>query len=205
MERDELMERTVLFVDDQREILQLLERMLNNEPYNSLFATSAFEALKILEERTVDVLVTDIIMPEIGGLELIMRVKEKYPQIVRVILSGYAQIPSILSAINTGDIYRFITKPWKVTDEAKKIIRDALDYSEFQKHKSCREDSGVTSFDINELRKLLDSCGLPYVLLSESSEVILSSSDLEGEALGQFLSENHRSIISVNGESRLLF
>lgn len=123
----------VLFVDDQKDILILIERILKNEDYTKFFANGPKEALDILEKESIDVIVTDMLMPDIGGLQFLEILKLKYPSIVRVVLSGYAQVPFIVEAINRGDIFRYITKPWKVTDNGKMIIRDAIQYSDYIK------------------------------------------------------------------------
>jgi len=123
-------QRTVLFVDDEEPILRSLKRGLIDEPYNCLFANSGKEALKMIDENQVHVLVTDMRMPEMGGLELLKIVKEKHPQIVRVVLSGYTQIGTLLTAINQGEIFKYITKPWKLEDDFKPSIMAALEYYE---------------------------------------------------------------------------
>ena len=99
-----------------------------DEPYKTLFATSGKEALEILGQQEVHVIVTDMRMPEMGGLELLKIVKKDYPQIVRLVLSGYTQITTLLTAINQGEIYRFITKPWKLEEEFKTTVRQAIEY-----------------------------------------------------------------------------
>ncbi len=120
--------RTVLFVDDEEKILRSLKRGLLDEPYNALFANSGEEALEVLKNNEVHVLVTDMRMPEMSGLELLRIVKEEYPHIVRMVLSGYTQITTLLTAINQGEIYKFITKPWKLEEEFKPAIRQAIEY-----------------------------------------------------------------------------
>ncbi len=122
--------RTVLFVDDEEPILRSLKRGLMDEPYSCLFASSGKEALKVIEQNEVHVLVTDMRMPEMGGLELLKIVKEKHPQIVRVVLSGYTQIGTLLTAINQGEIFKYITKPWKLEDEFKPSIMAAIEFYE---------------------------------------------------------------------------
>ena len=124
--------RTVLFVDDEEKLLRSLKRGLMDEPYNSLFANSGKEALEILDNNDVHVLVTDMRMPEMGGLELLQRVKEDYPHIIRMVLSGYTQITTLLTAINEGEVYKFITKPWKLEEEFKPAIRQAVEYYDLQ-------------------------------------------------------------------------
>jgi two-component system response regulator HupR/HoxA len=124
--------RTVLFVDDEVRVLGCLRGGLLGEPYKTLFASSAKEALEILEKNEVQVIVTDMRMPEMGGLELLRTVKEKYPHIVRMVLSGYTQVTTILTAINQGEIFRFITKPWDFDKEFKPAILEAIEYYDSQ-------------------------------------------------------------------------
>jgi two-component system response regulator HupR/HoxA len=124
--------RTVLFVDDEERLLASLRRGLLDEPYNALFAGSGKEALKILEQQEVHVLVTDMRMPEMGGLELLREVKQKYPHVVRMVLSGYTQVTTVLTAVNQGEVFRYITKPWKLEEEFKPTIREAIEYYDFQ-------------------------------------------------------------------------
>lgn len=120
--------RTILFVDDEENVLRSLQRGLMDEPYNLLFADSGKKALKILEENEVHIIVTDMRMPEMGGLELLRIVKDKYPKIVRLVLSGYTQVTTLLTAINQGEIFKFITKPWKLEEEFKSILQQAVEY-----------------------------------------------------------------------------
>ena len=120
--------RTVLFVDDEEKILSSLKRSLLDEPYDTLFANSGKEALEILEQKKVHVLVTDMRMPEMLGIDLLRIVKEKYPNIVRIVLSGFTQITTLLTAVDQGDIYKYITKPWNLEEEFKPTIRQAVEY-----------------------------------------------------------------------------
>ena len=120
--------RTVLFVDDEEKVLSSLRRGLLGEPYESLFASSGKEALEILKRNEVHVIVTDMRMPEMSGLELLRTVKKDYPQIIRMVLSGYTQVSTLLTAINQGEVYKYITKPWKLEEEFKPSIREAVEH-----------------------------------------------------------------------------
>ncbi len=122
--------RTVLFVDDEEKILNSLKRSFRGEPYETIFANSAKETLDLLARKEVHVLVTDMRMPEMGGLELLKIVKDKRPHIIRMVLSGYTDVDTLLESINQGEIYRFITKPWKSDALLKIIIRQAIDFFE---------------------------------------------------------------------------
>ena len=120
--------RTVLFVDDDELMLKSIERTLHNEPYNTLFADSGKEVLEILQREDIHVIVTDMCMPEMGGLELLGAIKNDYPHIIRMVLSGDTGKATLLDAINQGEIFRFIPKPWKSNEEFRTIIRQAIQY-----------------------------------------------------------------------------
>lgn len=124
------MDKKVLFVDDQEEILELIQIKLKNEPYERFFANSVEEAMKILNSENINVVITDILMPGVDGHDFLSILKENFPKVVRVILSGFSQVNSIISAINNEDVYRYITKPWKIDESAKELILDALKYSD---------------------------------------------------------------------------
>lgn len=120
--------KTILFVDDEEKVLKSLKRGLMDEPYDLLFANSGEEALAILEKNDVHIIVTDMRMPEMSGLELLRVVKNKYPRIVRLVLSGYTQVTTLLTAINQGEIFKFITKPWRLEEEFKSVLQQAVEY-----------------------------------------------------------------------------
>ncbi|MDL1956239.1 MAG: response regulator [Candidatus Desulfofervidus auxilii] len=120
------MSATVLFVDDEVRILAAIKRMLRQENYKKIFVSRAIEALEIIEKEPVQVLVTDLRMPEMDGLALIRKVKEKKPEIVCIILTAYSQVPTLLAAINQGDVFRYLTKPWNSEEDFKKVIQEAI-------------------------------------------------------------------------------
>ncbi len=116
----------VLFVDDDEFVLHSLRRALVQEPYPKLYAKSAFEADQQLKENGVCVVVTDIKMPVTDGVTFLADLKEKYPDIIRMVLSGYAQVTQIIQSVNRGEIYRYIAKPWSDNDELIQIINDGI-------------------------------------------------------------------------------
>ena len=120
--------RTILFVDDEERILASLKRGLMDEPYNLLFADSGKKALEILEHNEVHVIITDLHMPDMSGVNLLEDVIEKYPYIIRLVLSGHTDMKTVLETINRGVIFRFIPKPWGCDDELKITIRQAIEY-----------------------------------------------------------------------------
>lgn len=120
----------VLFVDDEENVLNAIKRAAVDEPFTSLFAGSAEEALRIMNMTAISVLVTDMRMPERDGLSLLREVKTRHPETIRIVLSGQAllSLEQVLEAINHGDIFRFITKPWKNEEDLFSAVRQAVDY-----------------------------------------------------------------------------
>ena len=118
-------ERTLLLVDDEENILRSLMRALRRDGYQILTATSARDGLELLAKHDVQVIISDQRMPETSGTEFLSRVKQMYPETVRMVLSGYTDLTAVTDAINRGAIYKFLTKPWN-DDELRTQIRDAF-------------------------------------------------------------------------------
>jgi FixJ family two-component response regulator len=106
------MERTLLLVDDEPNILNSLSRLLRGDNYKILTAASGQEGLALLEHQRVGVIISDQRMPHMTGSEFLSQVKGLYPETVRIVLSGYTELKSVTDAINQGAIYKFLTKPW---------------------------------------------------------------------------------------------
>lgn len=125
-------ERTVLFIDDEIKVLRSLEMGLLHEPYHKLFANSGKEALELLSQNEVHVIITDMRMPDMSGLDLLRIVKEQYPHIIRMVLSGYMQVSKTLPAIEQGEIFKCINKPWRLEEEIKPAVRQGIDHYNLQ-------------------------------------------------------------------------
>ncbi len=118
----------VLFVDDESHILKALRRMFHGfESWQYFFANSPKEALEIIAKHDIAVLVSDHRMPQMTGAEFLARVKEKRPNMVRMMLTGQAGLEDVQEAVNAGEIFRFILKPWK-DDELKLAVKSAVDF-----------------------------------------------------------------------------
>lgn len=118
-------ERLLLLVDDEPSILSALNRVLRRKGYRILTTTSAREGFDLLATHRPGVVICDQRMPEMTGTEFLRRVKELYPETVRIVLSGYTELNSVIDAVNHGAVYKFITKPWE--DEALcECIEDAF-------------------------------------------------------------------------------
>lgn len=104
--------RTLLLVDDEASMLHALQRLFHHQGYRLLTAGGGEEALRLLAEQPVQVVLSDHRMPDMTGVELLTRVRTEHPDCVRMILSGFADIETIVAAINHGHIYKFLHKPW---------------------------------------------------------------------------------------------
>lgn len=130
------MNSTILFVDDEKNVLSSLERYLVREEFEKVFCTSALQALEVLEKKPVQVVVSDIRMPEMNGLEFLRQVREKYPETVRMVLSGTSETNLVIEAINNGEVFRYLTKPLAEVKELKSILRQALEFYELRAKKA---------------------------------------------------------------------
>lgn len=120
-----MMQQSLLLVDDEVNILKSLQRLFQSEGYQVYTCTSGADALELLDQHPVQVIISDQFMPNMTGSELLIKVKTTYPQIMRIILSAYADFNAIKEAINEGAIYKFLSKPWN-NDELLTVVQDAL-------------------------------------------------------------------------------
>ena len=116
---------TLLLVDDETSVVASLKRVLRRENYRILTASSGEEALSLLAQHPVGVILADQRMPGMGGTELLARVRSMHPKTIRMVLSGYTELNSLTEAINRGEISRFLTKPWR-DEEVLEAVRDAF-------------------------------------------------------------------------------
>lgn len=131
----------ILFVDDEALILNSLKRGLKKKTYECYYATSGLEALKILEKIDIDVVFSDMKMPQMNGLELLRTIDNEYPDIVKIILSGYAQLPQLIATINQANIFKYVGKPWDLNQELIPIIEESLAYSQYKKEMAIQKIS----------------------------------------------------------------
>jgi diguanylate cyclase (GGDEF)-like protein/PAS domain S-box-containing protein len=117
--------QTLLLVDDEPNILNSLTRLLRREGYQILTATSPLDAFELLAKHPVQVILSDQRMPDMSGTEFFSRVRQLYPDTIRIVLTGYTDLDSVTGAINRGAIYKFLTKPWD-DDQLRDQIREAF-------------------------------------------------------------------------------
>jgi two-component system NtrC family sensor kinase len=123
----------ILCVDDERNVLRALERIFLDDDYEIVIAGSGEEGLQIMEESgPFQVVISDYRMPVMNGVEFLKAVYSRWPETVRIVLSGYADAGAIVAAINEGHIYRFIPKPWN-DDELRVTLQNSLERYFLQK------------------------------------------------------------------------
>ena len=102
----------VLCVDDEPAILSSLRRLLRPKGYKVLLAEGGQAGLAVLAQEPVDLVVSDMRMPEMDGAQFLEQVRQRWPDVIRILLTGYADVTSTIAAINRGEIHRYISKPW---------------------------------------------------------------------------------------------
>lgn len=122
----------ILLVDDEASILSSLKRVLRPKGYTLITAESGAEGLRLLEENAVDLIISDMRMPEMTGAQFLGKAKDRYPEVTRILLTGYSEITSTVSAINDGGIYHYLQKPWDEQDLILTIQR-ALEQQQLKK------------------------------------------------------------------------
>ncbi|MBX7232004.1 MAG: hybrid sensor histidine kinase/response regulator [Bdellovibrionales bacterium] len=105
----------LLIVDDETHIVDALERLLRKK-YNIFKATNGLEALNLLKVQPISLIISDQKMPQMSGVEFLSRSMETQPEALRILLTGYSDIESVIEAVNSGQIYKYITKPWDPYD-----------------------------------------------------------------------------------------
>lgn len=125
--------RTLLLLDDEENVLRALVRLLRRDGYRLLAASSVSEAFDLLARNDVQVVMSDQRMPDMSGTEFLARVRDLYPDTVRLALSGYTDVDTISQAINQGAVYRFLLKPWDDAD-LREHVRAA--FREAEQHRT---------------------------------------------------------------------
>jgi DNA-binding NtrC family response regulator len=122
-----------MIVDDEPANLRVLERLFRSD-YQVVTAPSGAEALTLLEQHDVALLISDQRMPAMTGIELMTKTVAIRPQMVKILLTGYTDVGALIEALNSGLVYRYLTKPWN-NDDLKLTVSRALEHYEMMKAK----------------------------------------------------------------------
>jgi type II secretory ATPase GspE/PulE/Tfp pilus assembly ATPase PilB-like protein/FixJ family two-component response regulator len=143
----------ILFVDDEEKVLKAMRRIFRQENYTLFMAQSAQEALKLLKDESVHVIISDHRMPGMTGAELLREIKALYPQTIRIMLTGYADVNAVMGAVNEGAVYKFITKPWN-DDDLRLTVSLALEqFDLIQENKSLKKKTDIQKKEISKLSR----------------------------------------------------
>ena len=146
----------ILFVDDEENVLKALRRLFRNEPYVAYFALSGAKGLEILRQHRVDLIISDMRMPEMDGAEFLAQVFTQWPETIRILLTGYADLQSTIDAVNKGRIYNYCNKPWN-DEELKLLVRNALEQKRLREERDrLSETVRQQNIELKELNENLE-------------------------------------------------
>ncbi|NJL23925.1 MAG: response regulator [Calothrix sp. SM1_5_4] len=165
------MKHSILCVDDEVDNVDALERLFRRK-YNVFRATSGKEALKVLKDNPVSLIVSDQRMPGMTGVELLAKSIDYRPDAVRVLLTGYTDIESVISAINSGQVYRYVTKPWDPVDLGNTIDKAIERY---EMALELREKNAALEKALRELRSLDQAKSNFMILINHELKTPLTS------------------------------
>ena len=144
----------ILLVDDEAGVLNALRRVFRRENYEIHVAMSGEEALKLLESQKCQLMISDFMMPGMNGVELLRAVKNKYADIMRIMLTGQADTEAVMGAIKDGAVYKFILKPWNDYDLRVTVALALEQYDLIQKNKALKQQNEKNTKELNDLAKL---------------------------------------------------
>lgn len=148
MENDDKKPR-ILIVDDEIEILKVLQKSLESD-YDIIVASRAKEALELLDERVMVVL-SDQRMPEMNGSEFLKQVRDRRPDVIRMIMSGYSDMTALINSINHGEIYRYLNKPWDLEVLMETLESAVKKYEENRSLRLAADENKVLKAQINDI------------------------------------------------------
>ena len=134
----------LIYVDDEENNLMSFKATFRLK-YNVTIALSGDEALKIMETKKFELIITDQRMPNMTGIEFLEKILEKYPDPMRLLLTGYADMTAVIDAVNKGKIYHYLTKPWNEEEVDSTLKRAYEVYQERQKMKEMNEKLAVSN------------------------------------------------------------
>ncbi|MFT5387475.1 MAG: signal transduction histidine kinase [Lysobacterales bacterium] len=123
----------LLVFDDEESILNSLKRIFMNEPIGIVTTTDPQQALSIIEKEDIKVVFSDYRMPKISGTEFLKKVKELKPDVIRILFTGFDDFSAAAEAINIGEVYRFVSKPWNI-EELKSTVEHAIEHYDLVMH-----------------------------------------------------------------------
>lgn len=194
------MKHTILCVDDEIDNVDALERIFRKK-YTVLKATSAAEGLALVKKNKISLIISDQRMPKKSGVEFLKESMEFHPNAIRILLTGYTDIESVIDAINSGEVYRYITKPWDPSDLSLTIDKAIEKY---ELSAELKEKNVALSKAFAELKTLDDAKNNFMILINHELKtpltVILSFLELLNETELNTEQKKYISRISLSSE-----
>lgn len=181
---------TLLLVDDEENILKAIRRALRSNNINILMATSGKQGLEFLSKEPVNLIISDMRMPEMTGAEFLSQAAQLYPAIPRILMTGYSDMESTVQAINDGQISNYLPKPWN-DSVLKSMVADCLQSTQLKLHNEYLTQQLIEKKA--ELEKI--NINLEKTVEVRTEEVIQKSEKLE--VANQQLSDTHNSMVSL--------
>mgnify|MGYP000187127533 CR=1 FL=1 len=181
---------TLLLVDDEENILKAIRRALRSINVNILMATSGKQGLDFLSQQPVSLIISDMRMPEMSGAEFLSQAAQKYPDIPRILMTGYSDMESTVQAINDGRISNYLPKPWS-DDTLKSIVADGLQSAQLKQHNAYLTQQLIE----NQAELKVLNTNLEKMVEDRTQEVINKSNKLE--VANKQLSNTHNSMVSL--------
>lgn len=188
----------ILCVDDEQNILSSLRRLFRTRGYQVLTAENGPAGLELLKTEPVDLVISDMRMPEMDGATFLEHVQARWPNTIRLLLTGYADIQSTIEAINRGKIYRYIAKPWDDSDLLL-IVDQAIERRFLEREKQRLEE--LTQRQNEELRTLNTSLEIKV----EERTAALTQAHDELVAANEKLTQAHDELVAVNEKLKANF
>ncbi|MCW8883962.1 MAG: response regulator [Motiliproteus sp.] len=185
---------SLLFVDDERNILSSLRRLFRPLGYKIYVAESGKAGLELLSQHPVDLVISDMRMPEMDGAEFLGRVAQDYPDTVRILLTGFADINSTIDAINNGKIYRYLSKPWEDT-EITLTVKQALQTKQLEREKLRLQK--ITEKQNLQLKDLNDNLEQKVKARTEEVQQTADMLDLANQELRQSYQHTMRAFANL--------
>ena len=182
----------ILIVDDEEQVREILSRHLECPEYRIHTADGVIQGLEILDAEKIDVVISDYKMPGLSGTEFLTLVKNKYPNTGRILITAYGDLEMAIKAINSGEIYRFFTKPCNFA-ELSVAVRQALEHQElFRNAKRLFSAYKTQSKAMKKLEKQYP--GLTEVQKTETGSFVI---DIASEDIKTFLSQVEKELNST--------
>ncbi len=181
---------TILCVDDEPNILKSLVRLFRPSGYKVLTASGGAEGIRLLESEAIDIVISDMRMPEMDGVQFLEQVQQRWPGVVRLLMTGYSDINAIIGAVNRGNIYRYIGKPWDDNDVIL-IVRQAMEMKFLRQERDRLE--ALTVVQNEELRVL--NASLETKVEQRTAELKFANDSLQES--NEKLKNNYLTLIKV--------